>query len=334
MPAASPRISIGLPVFNGERFLLETLESIAAQTFGDFEVAISDNASTDATGEIARDFALRDSRFVYSRSERNLGAAPNYNRAYSMTSGPLFKWAAHDDVLAPTYLERCLAQLEAVPDAVLCQSLFHYIDESSQILGTYASELEGVDGDRASGRFAAVVLKPHPCNEFFGLIRREALTGSLLHASFHGADRALMAQLALRGRLLVVRDPLLRMREHLTRYTRSAVRPADRLAWHDASRAGVRELPTLRLYREYLAMVRSEPLEDRERRACLGYLARWWVTNWNAVRVAVDGVSIVFPGAVSRAEAIKHRLFRPAPGWGAYAAKPSGESAGESADRR
>jgi glycosyltransferase involved in cell wall biosynthesis len=314
----NPLISIGLPVFNGEEYLSQAIESVLAQTFTDLELVLSDNASTDRTEEICREFAGRDPRVRYSRNDRNLGAAPNYNRAFALSSGSYFKWAAHDDTLDPAYLETCWRRLDAEPDAVLCQSLIHYIDSEGRTLGTYDSRILGSDAGEPSTRFAAVILRPHPCNEFFGLIRRSALEGSLLHGSFHGADRALLAQLALRGKLLQVGEPLLRMREHPTRYTRSATRPRDRLAWHDASRAGQRELATWRVYSEYIRMVRNEKLDPGERRRCRRHLFRWWFSNWNSARLAVDGLGAVFPGAPAVAERFKQRLFQPAPGWGAY----------------
>ena len=103
MPA-HPRVSIGLPVYNGELFLENALDSILSQTYSDFELIISDNASDDKTEEICRSYAARDKRVRYSRNAHNLGAAPNYNRVYHLARGRYFKWASHDDVLAPEFL--------------------------------------------------------------------------------------------------------------------------------------------------------------------------------------------------------------------------------------
>ncbi|MEO1000408.1 MAG: glycosyltransferase family 2 protein, partial [Pseudomonadota bacterium] len=112
-------MSIGLPVRNGARFLDEAITSIRAQEFGDFELIIADNASTDATEEIARDHAAADPRISYLRQPRNLGAAANYNETFRRARGHYFKWAAHDDRLAPGFLGTCIAALEARPEAVL-----------------------------------------------------------------------------------------------------------------------------------------------------------------------------------------------------------------------
>jgi glycosyltransferase involved in cell wall biosynthesis len=110
-----PQVSVGLPVYNGERFVADALASILAQTWQDLEVIVCDNASTDRTREICEAFAARDPRVRYYRNERNLGASPNWNRAFELSRGELFKWAAHDDVLCPTYIERAVAALMRSP---------------------------------------------------------------------------------------------------------------------------------------------------------------------------------------------------------------------------
>src|SRR3954470_1068595 len=98
MSERRPRVSIGLPVYNGQRFLAPAVSSLLAQTFADFELVICDNASTDDTEAICRRFAERDPRVRYHRNEQNVGAAPNFNRALALSTGQYFKWAAHDDL--------------------------------------------------------------------------------------------------------------------------------------------------------------------------------------------------------------------------------------------
>ena len=107
-----PRLSIGLPVYNGQHLLARALDSLLAQTFRDFEIIISDNASSDSTPQICRAYARRDRRIRYVRNSRNLGAIANFNRVFELSRAPLFKWAAHDDLYRETYLERCIRLLE------------------------------------------------------------------------------------------------------------------------------------------------------------------------------------------------------------------------------
>ncbi len=113
------RLSIGLPVYNGERFLSAAIDSLLRQTFEDFELIISDNASTDATGAICRGYADQDRRIRYLPTKENIGSAPNFNRVIELASAPYFSWAAHDDVRAPQYLERCVEVLDRDPSVIL-----------------------------------------------------------------------------------------------------------------------------------------------------------------------------------------------------------------------
>src|SRR5262245_31427219 len=119
---AIPRVSLGLPVYNGEGFLRQALDSILAQTFEDFELIISDNSSTDSTPAICHDYKAADARIRYLRNESNRGVAWNHNRVFALSTGEYFKWCAADDLIAPEYLSACLGRLEAEPDAVLCYS--------------------------------------------------------------------------------------------------------------------------------------------------------------------------------------------------------------------
>jgi len=308
-----PLVSIGLPVFNGEAYLDEAIRSVLAQSLADLELVISDNASTDRTAEICRDWAATDRRIRYFRNPENLGAAPNYNRTFAESCGRYFKWLAHDDRLRPEYLAATVAALEADPSVVLCNTTVAYIDASGAPLGVYRSPLGLAATERPSERFAALVLRSHSCVDFFGTIRRSALEGSLLHGPFHGADLALLAQLALRGRMVQLEPPLVEMREHPDCCTRSRRSSAERQRWH-LEGATRRPQPSLELWRTYRGLIETEPLTARERRACRRVLARWWFVNWNIFRLAVDLVDRVAPGTIACAEDLKIRLFGAAPG--------------------
>ena len=129
-----PRLSIGIPVFNGQEFLPELLDSLLAQTFRDFEILICDNASSDRTAQICREYERRDSRIRYICNERNLGAVANFNRVFELSTAPLFKWAAHDDLYHAAYLDACVRLLDENPDVVLAHTGTAFIDEKSEIL--------------------------------------------------------------------------------------------------------------------------------------------------------------------------------------------------------
>ena len=311
--AEEPLVSVGVPVYNGEAFLEHAIQCTLGQTLDDLELILCDNASSDRTAEICRDYAARDPRVRYFRNPRNLGAAANYNLAFSHARGRYFKWLAHDDGMRPSYLAKTSRVLEERPEAVLCNTVVTYIDSAGAPLGLYDTRLSGADALSPSKRFAWMVLRSHTCADFFGLIRRESLRGSLLHATFHGADRALLAQLALRGRMIQLPAPLLAIREHPNRYTRAQRRSVDRATWHDSAGGHV-SFPTWRLYGEYLRLVRHETLTAQERTRCYTVLAQWWARNWNAARAVVDVVGVAMPSAPALAERLKIRLFGAAPG--------------------
>ena len=120
MNAMIPKVSIGLPVRNGEDTLRIAIDSLLAQDYQDFELIISDNASTDETSKICLDYARRDSRVQFRRNDTNVGAAENFNGVFRSSRGKYFMWAAHDDRWHSSYVGRCLAGLEQNRDVVLC----------------------------------------------------------------------------------------------------------------------------------------------------------------------------------------------------------------------
>jgi glycosyltransferase involved in cell wall biosynthesis len=301
-------VSIGLPVHDGENFLEEAIRSVLQQTFSDFELVISDNASTDRTSEICADYAASDPRVRYLRNQHNLGAVPNFNRVLQESNGKYFKWLAHDDRIQPRYIEATVAALESTPDAVLCNSVVEYIDATGAHLGYYRSVVEHAGGDEAAKRFAAIVLRSHPCVDVFGMTKRDIIPIGPLRP-YSGTDKAFIAFMALRGRLLQLSEPLVQMREHAGRYARRTKTAQMKLAWHDSSRAGQHGVPVRALFCEYRRMIQTVPLSEHDRRACRGVLRWFWFCNWSAGRLATDLLSIPFPRTVSIAWWIKFKLF-------------------------
>src|SRR2546425_2356723 len=168
-----PRVSVGMPVYNGERYLAEAVDSLLAQTYEDFELIICDNASTDRTGEIARSYAARDTRVRYARNEKNLGAGGNFRRGFALASGEYFRWAASDDVCAPQSLARCVEVLDQEPAAVLAYPSTRFIDEHGRVTGECYDDRLHLQASRASERFRQVLERLGLCNAVYGLMRAE-----------------------------------------------------------------------------------------------------------------------------------------------------------------
>jgi glycosyltransferase involved in cell wall biosynthesis len=274
-----PRLSIGLPVYNGENYIKEALDSILAQTFEDFEVIISDNASTDRTGEICREYAARDPRVKYYRNDVNKGASPNFNQVFALSSGQYFKWAAHDDLLAPDFFVRCVEVLDSDPSVILCYSKIIKIDENGNHVGTYDHDNSmKLDSFMCHERFWNLMDEKHWAIAVFGVIRSEILRSTPLIASYVGSDRCLLAELGLLGRIHRVPEYLFLRREH-PESSCTKIGLHDRLGWFDSSKTGRMTFPLWRHGVEFFKSVYRVPLCPSERFFCYSGVCKWYWRN-------------------------------------------------------
>lgn len=135
------------------------------------------------------------------------------------------------------------------------------------------------------------------------------MKGSLLHQAYHNADRAFLAQMALRGKLLQLEEPLIEVREHPDRYTRKTKTNRARAAWHDANRAGTFEVPALILFRAYRKLVETEVMSDEDRAECRAVMRRFWLNGLNLGRLGADLLEVPFPSAATWAFKLRYKLF-------------------------
>ncbi|MGH9117810.1 MAG: glycosyltransferase family 2 protein [Acidimicrobiales bacterium] len=273
----APPISIGLPVYNGERFLARAVQSILEQEYGDFELVISDNGSTDTTPEIGRHFAAHDDRVTYLRHETNRGAAWNFNHVVAVTSGPLFKWAAHDDELRPAWLGRCVAALAEAPTAALAYTRRVKIDADGNLVKVTRSRPKAFLNPAAgpAERFTDVLARTTSCIESFGLIRRATLGRTRLLQRYPASDRILLAELALLGHFAEVPEELFLHREHEDRSIRRYRTASASAAWFEPGRGAHPALPTWRLGWEYARAVNRAGLPASERLRAYQGVAGW-----------------------------------------------------------
>jgi len=278
--AVPARVSIGVPVYNGARFLATSLESLVSQTFENIEYVISDNGSTDGTEEICREFATRDSRIRYLRTDMNRGASWNYKNVVHQTTAPYFKWATHDDLLAPSYIERCVAVLDDAPPAVaLVYPRTMIIDEEGNVVRMYDDNLD-IRDKTPHARLKRLVSNIVMANASFGLIRRTALDRSRLLDAFPSADYVMMAEFALAGEFWQIPEPLFFRREHPA-MSRAANRTAAEAAeWFEPGSGTTSTGEYIPLFREHLRSIRDARLGVGERILCYAVFVPTWLRRY------------------------------------------------------
>ncbi|HMH54126.1 MAG TPA: glycosyltransferase [Candidatus Acidoferrum sp.] len=283
----APRVSIGLPVYNGAKYLHGSLASLLKQDFEDFELIISDNASTDDTEEICRSYAATDRRIRYQRNRLNVGSARNYRQVFESARGEFFKWCSHDDVCRPAFVRRCLDVFDAEPSSVvLVYPLCDLIDEAGTVIGRARGSVE-TRQRRPHRRLAHVLRNFSYAYPIWGVIRTECLRKSGLTGSVWYWDEVLLAELALYGQIIEIPEVLSEQRCHqenalalcsagqgtevagnpskANRTTRRALR-----TWADPlSHGGMLWLPNQEEhYWEYAKRIHRSPLPTRDKLLC------------------------------------------------------------------
>jgi glycosyltransferase involved in cell wall biosynthesis len=285
------RVSVGIPVYNGERFIAQTIEAILSQTFQDFELIISDNASTDRTEEICRAYAARDSRVRFYRSDMNRGAAWNHNRVFELATGEFFKWNSADDLCAPEFLARCVAALDQDPTAMMAISETAVIDEDGKglppVTVPWLTLMPVVPiGAPPHVRFRQTLQMDHLCMSIYSLIRSEILRQTDLIGGYADSDRNLLAHLALFGHCIVVPGVLVFNRDHTARFSR--VYEQDYFQgwrkytiWFDPSKANRKLFPFWKKSFELWGVIPRSPLRWQERLRCYRVMVQWLLQKSN-----------------------------------------------------
>ena len=277
-------VSIGVPVYNGERYLADALTAIADQTYPDFEVIISDNASTDRTQEICEEFTRSDDRFRVVRHEENLGASPNFNYVVHEAKGPYFKWATDDDLIAPTFLETCVAALDAAPtDVALVYPKTILIDEDGNELQPYDDNLD-LRAERPSDRFRRYLENYELSNAVHGVHRLDALRQTRLLGAYHSSDLVLLAEIVLGGQIWELPEPLFYRRWHEGMSRIANVTDEEVNAWFDTKKMVGHPMPRTRLFIEDARSIAAASIPPVERaRSMLALGAVWGPLHWRTV---------------------------------------------------
>lgn len=265
-----------MPVYNGQDYLVETLACLRDQTFGDYELLISDNASTDATAEICREFMRHDDRISYVCNDENMGAAVNYNQVFHLTAAPYFKWVSYDDLLAPNYLDVCTGVLDRAPDTVvLCYPRTYLIDGEGHVVREHDDDFE-IRGDTPGRRLREFAWRWNLCNPCFGLHRRRVLEGTRLIEPYISSDVTLLAELAMRGEFWEIPDRLFYRRVHATSSRQGELSLDETAQWFAPGLRAPRYQPETRVFVEILRSTARAGLGPATTaRAAAAFTAAW-----------------------------------------------------------
>jgi len=238
-----PKVSVGMPVFNAEQRLGAAVESVLGQTFRDLELIISDNASTDGTDAICREYAAKDPRVQYQRNARNLGATENFNIVFRCARGQYFKWATSNDLCDPAFIDACVKVLEERHDTVVAFPGTRLVHPDSGDAENYNVRQDLLQ-ERPSDRFRAFLERRLMNNQLYGLIRAEVLRKIPPLGNYFGSDLVLLAELALHGKFVELPDFLFFRRTDSSEVTMS--REKYIRAYHDP------ELKSRMLYQRWI----------------------------------------------------------------------------------
>ncbi len=298
--SAIPRLSVGLPVYNGEEYLAESIESLLGQSYEDFELIISDNASTDSTGDICRRYGKQDSRVRYIRQPRNIGLSPNHNAVLERARGEYFKWAAADDLYGRDLFKSCVDALDGDADIVLAHAWEAVIDGAGTVTQAMDYPL-ATDSPRAPDRFKGILFGSSGLFEssdpavpglvrvdnrgilracdMYGIIRTAAMRKVTPLGSYHHADRITICALALHGRFHMTPDWLYFRRDTPDRTYNKSPKLRARCEINDPARMNRLLHPTARLVAEYfwayVGAIQGAPISPADRRECYRNLAQW-----------------------------------------------------------
>jgi glycosyltransferase involved in cell wall biosynthesis len=287
MTSERPRLSIGLAVYDGEQFIRHAIDSLLGQTYRDFNLIISDNGSRDQTEAICREYAERDPRVHYHRNAVNRGLAWNVNRVAELADAEYFKWAAHDDICAPSMVERCIDMLDRTPSAVLCYTDAIIIDESGREVLNYEDRCEAIS-DNAHERFQIALNNFGLSNTLYGVIRTDALRSTRMLGAYLASDMVLLAELALIGTVVKVPERLFYRRDHPQKAGRANPTDEGLAVWYAPTNKEKIQLRHWRLLREYVACVRRARVPWQQKLRCYGHLGKW--CRWQRKAIAAESL--------------------------------------------
>lgn len=284
MNTEAPLVSIGLPVYNAENFVTEAIQCVLDQTFSDWELIISDNCSTDRTVSICQEFVEKDSRIRVYENARNMGVCYNFSQAFRLSRGRYFKWASHDDLFAPQFIERCVQELENDERVVLVFPRLVYVDGEGRVLRRQKADLSAM-GSTAEARAKQFMATASTGIDFlwlqYGLIRRDILEQSGGIGWYAGSDQVMLFRLAVRGCIKQIDGEMFFRREHPQAETcrrGATVRQRAKGAYADDKRRFV--FPWCRILKQHLACVLKSGIPFLGKLRCTAAVVKRFLGLW------------------------------------------------------
>jgi glycosyltransferase involved in cell wall biosynthesis len=270
-----PLVTVGLPVYNGARYIDETISSILNQDVAGLELVISDNGSTDETVSIIKRRSAQDERIRPVFRDDNLGAAWNFNNVLTLARGEYFHWAGSDDLMEPSMLRRCIEALQQSNGSVLAYPRTVLIDENGNSTGEFDNGMDLRQRD-AAARMRQYLRNFRLANPIFGVFPTAEIRAAGGLGSYPSADLVTLARLALRGPILEVPEPLFRRRMHKQQSWQKAGLYEGFAHWFDTSRRQRLVFTDWRVFGELLRACTREKLPFGERLRCLAAVLYWW----------------------------------------------------------
>lgn len=197
LPVGTPRVSVGVPVYNGADVIRQALDSLLGQSFKDFEILISDNCSSDETAAICNEYAAIDPRIHYVRQRENLGAAGNFRYVLENSRGEYFFWNAADDIRSPDFIEVNVNFLDMSPGHVASTSPTRFVGGQFDPARMGDSSLEGSPEANVLSFFHYW----HANGRFYSIFRRNVLAScQAIGRSYFGSDWTVVLECCLRGK--------------------------------------------------------------------------------------------------------------------------------------
>ncbi len=266
----NPKVSIGMPVYNGQAYIRQALDSIVAQKFQDFELIISDNGSLDSTRKICEAYAAKDKRIRLYSSSENRGAAWNYNYVLKLANGQYFKWAAHDDLIAPDFLGKCVEVLDHSSDVVLAYCKAIAIDAQGKEHNQIEDDLHLTSPSSVTRfkQFQQRYRRKSLSNPVFGLMRISALRNTPGIRNLISADIILLGELSILGKFHEVPEYLFYRRYHSEMSCLANKSYEARAAWYDPANKGKLQFPRWRRIFCFFEVINRLPMGKYEKLQC------------------------------------------------------------------